>query len=216
MSSPNSPISAVSPTSPTPGLKTAVAGRPRGTTVVRHHFSDSERISFVDYINKHVVLPSGPIDSTSPTHLFEVVANGVALKYDLPPFFLICKAATNNFCSFLINKAFPGTIPEKKLASLSLTPTVFEKNINNEMSIQAAKELGGCFWLSQLSFSTLYRMQTLTSKIFSLFCRMFCGEYWSRRYQQWNPSLGPWPFVANYQGHLHPLHEIIPFPFSSL
>jgi len=87
----------------------------------RHHFNDGERISFVEYINKHVTL-SQPINAESPVHLFEVVSEGIVLNK-------------------LINRTFPNTINEKKLVTKP-NKSAFEKNINNEQTIQAAKELG--------------------------------------------------------------------------
>jgi len=87
----------------------------------RHHNSDSERISFVDYINKQALLTES-INPNSPTHLFEVVSEGVVLNK-------------------LIIQLFPGTISEKKLITKTNKST-FEKNINNELTIQAAKDLG--------------------------------------------------------------------------
>jgi plastin-1 len=44
-------------------------------------------------------------------------------------------------CSKLINKAFPGTINEKRLV-LKKEKSKFEININHDLTIQAAKEIG--------------------------------------------------------------------------
>lgn len=42
------------------------------------YVSDSERKSYCDYINKHLVL-TDPIDPESPTSLFDVISEGVVL-----------------------------------------------------------------------------------------------------------------------------------------
>ena len=39
---------------------------------------EGERLSFVDYVNKHVPLRK-PIDPESPTDLFEVISEGLVL-----------------------------------------------------------------------------------------------------------------------------------------
>eukprot|EP01114_Cavostelium_apophysatum_P008651 TRINITY_DN2129_c0_g1_i2.p1 TRINITY_DN2129_c0_g1~~TRINITY_DN2129_c0_g1_i2.p1 ORF type:complete len:551 (+),score=200.35 TRINITY_DN2129_c0_g1_i2:48-1655(+) len=95
----------------------------------KHHFSDTERKSFVDYLNKTLasesldvgVLPL-PIDPDSPTELFQVASQGV----------LMCK---------FINKCFPNTINEKTIVTKP-EKNIFETNINNGLSIIGAKALG--------------------------------------------------------------------------
>lgn len=44
------------------------------------YVSDSERKSYVEYVNKHVNLKQ-PIDPESPTELFDAVAEGLLLPY---------------------------------------------------------------------------------------------------------------------------------------
>lgn len=94
----------------------------------KHHISDTERLSYVNYINKTFegedvgdLIPI-PIDGQSPTELFEVASDGI----------LLCK---------LVNKNFPSTIPEKAMV-LKQDKNKFEKNLNNELVIKAAKDLG--------------------------------------------------------------------------
>jgi hypothetical protein len=109
----------------------------RESVDVKHHFSQSEHKSYVEYINQVLSNSEGlnlPIDKESPTHLFEVVSQGVLLAY------------ANNVisvmnCRKLINVCFPGTIDEKKLVTKP-EKSKFEININLDATIEGAKAIG--------------------------------------------------------------------------
>eukprot|EP01116_Phalansterium_solitarium_P024214 TRINITY_DN880_c0_g1_i1.p1 TRINITY_DN880_c0_g1~~TRINITY_DN880_c0_g1_i1.p1 ORF type:complete len:471 (+),score=166.14 TRINITY_DN880_c0_g1_i1:139-1551(+) len=87
----------------------------------KHSFSDGERFMFTNYINRELrLLP--PMDPASATELFEAVAASVLLPR-------------------LINHAFPRTIRDKAIIVKAELST-FERNINHDLAINAARELG--------------------------------------------------------------------------
>lgn len=101
----------------------------------------SERKSYVEYINNRNVHPT-PIDPNSPTQLFDIISEGVLLWYvPLIIDYLFLLELIITFCSKLINQVAPGTINEKYIITKP-GKSRFEMNINNDIAIKGAKELG--------------------------------------------------------------------------
>jgi hypothetical protein len=82
---------------------------------------DSERKSYSEFINQFLELEN-PIDPELPNQLYQIISQGI----------ILCK---------LINKIAPGIINEKLIIYKS-DPSLWEININHELAIKGAKDIG--------------------------------------------------------------------------